>query len=229
MLKKLYKMPMSADEVYKDILDKILTLKYEPGKKISENELCEEYNVSRSVIRTAFTRLKEQKLLEIYPQRGTYVSLIDVTFSSNTLYVRAALEKEVLSDVMKLDNEKKNNLIIALEDNLNKQLKHYNNKTYTKEFMILDEKFHNLLMESVNRSGLFGLMTESLIHVSRWRNFYVNFTHRIPELVDQHKELIETIRDNDLIKAQELMDKHIKSILNMRLKIYETYPEYFKY
>lgn len=29
MLKKLYKMPMSADEVYKDILDKILTLKYE--------------------------------------------------------------------------------------------------------------------------------------------------------------------------------------------------------
>lgn len=70
--------PMSTDNVYKSIKKRILKLELEPGQKVSENQMCKEYNVSRSVIRTVFTRLNQLKLVEVYPQRGTYVSLIEI-------------------------------------------------------------------------------------------------------------------------------------------------------
>ena len=69
---------MSSEEIYEDLCNKIEKLVYLPGYKISENELCKQYGVSRHIIRTAISRLKERTLLTVYPQRGTFVSLIDM-------------------------------------------------------------------------------------------------------------------------------------------------------
>ena len=69
---------MSSEEIYEDLCNKIEKLVYLPGDKISENELCKQYGVSRHIIRTAIGRLKERTLLTVYPQRGTFVSLIDM-------------------------------------------------------------------------------------------------------------------------------------------------------
>lgn len=231
MPRNLNQIPKSTDEVYKDLLDKIVTLKFEPGRRISENQICMEYHVSRSVIRTAFTRLKEQKLVEIYPQRGTYVSLIDMNYVNNMLYLRAALEKEVLSNVMKLDNEKKYNLIIALQDNIDQQRSLYNStncKNYTEAYKMLDEKFHDLLMSSVNRDGLLEIMKQPLFHVSRWRNFDVNCTQRLPELIDQHNAILQAIKENNLVKAQDCIRIHLNSILNISAETFQLYHQYFK-
>src|SRR3712207_8470963 len=77
--------PSTADEIYLDLLNRIINLELEPGQKISENKICELYGVSRSVIRNSFARLMQAGFLEVYPQRGTYVSKIDLD------YVRTAL------------------------------------------------------------------------------------------------------------------------------------------
>ncbi len=45
---------MSSAEVYEDIKKRIVNLELEPNQVISENSICKEYGVSRSVIRTAF-------------------------------------------------------------------------------------------------------------------------------------------------------------------------------
>ena len=63
--------PISVEQVYRDIRKKILKLQLEPGQKISENQMCEEYGVSRSIIRNVFIRLNQLELLTVYPQRGT--------------------------------------------------------------------------------------------------------------------------------------------------------------
>ena len=69
---------ISAEKIYRDLLDNIISLKLEPGSLISENTMSNEYGVSRSVIRTVFARLNELGFIDIYPQRGSYVSLIDM-------------------------------------------------------------------------------------------------------------------------------------------------------
>ncbi len=57
---------MTSDEVYEDLCDKIEKLVYMPGDRISENNLCKLYNVSRHIVRNAITRLKDRKLITVY-------------------------------------------------------------------------------------------------------------------------------------------------------------------
>ncbi|NLY71529.1 MAG: GntR family transcriptional regulator [Clostridiales bacterium] len=64
------------EQIY-DILKKdILRLTIPPGEKISETILSEKYGVSRSPIRDALRRLKQDRLVIIEPQVGTFVAEI---------------------------------------------------------------------------------------------------------------------------------------------------------
>ena len=38
--------PISSEEIYQDILNRIINLELEPGNKISENRIADEYGVS---------------------------------------------------------------------------------------------------------------------------------------------------------------------------------------
>ena len=63
---------MTSDEIYEDMCLKIERLEYMPGEKLSENELCGIYHVSRHVVRNAPALLKRaETFVEVYPQRGT--------------------------------------------------------------------------------------------------------------------------------------------------------------
>ena len=75
---------MNSDEIYEDLCNKIEKLVYLPGDKISENELCRQYGVSRHIIRTVISRLKERMLLTVYPQR-MYPQLLQVRSAAATV------------------------------------------------------------------------------------------------------------------------------------------------
>ena len=116
--------PATADQVFKQILRRIIKLKLEPGQLISENQMAKEYGVSRTVIRTVFARLQQLGFLEIYPQRGTYISLIDLHHIEDLLVLRTAVEKEVIYEMFtSLGPMEKNTLVQRLEENLDEQEK----------------------------------------------------------------------------------------------------------
>ena len=66
----------AAEQVYRGLREAILTCRLEPNEAISENRLCGLFGVSRSPVRTAITRLAEDGLIDIFPQRGTFVAPI---------------------------------------------------------------------------------------------------------------------------------------------------------
>ena len=111
--------PITSDEIFEQILNRIIQLRLEPGQLISENQMSAEYGVSRSVIRTAFTRLKQLGFIEIYPQRGTYVSLMDLSHIADLLTLRTAVEKEVLYEIFAdLGETERRQMVERLEKNL---------------------------------------------------------------------------------------------------------------
>lgn len=220
--------PVTVDEVYQDMLNCIVSLQLEPGQKISENQMCENYKVSRSIIRTVFTRLNQNRLLEVYPQRGTYISKIDLDFIADLLLLRTAIEKEVLYEIFDtMDVERRKNLVDQLKENLDKQKQFFRCSTYEPEFMHLDAQFHKIMVDSVNRSNLMELMNEQMIHIKRWRNFDVVFDRRVPELIEEHCNIWEAIRAGNLFGALKAMAVHLDTISNIHERARGSYPEYF--
>lgn len=220
--------PISVEQVYRAIRKRILTLQLEPGQKISENQMCEEYGVSRSVIRNAFTRLNQLDLLTIYPQRGTYVSLIDLNYIEDLLILRTAVEKEVLYEMFtKIDKITRLVLVEALENNLELQDNFRNLELYDKDFQELDSAFHKIMIDSVKRFPLMKILNNPFLHIARWRNFEVAFYNRIPQLIDQHIAIKNAIKENNLNEAQLAMEMHLETISQIAGKAKEKYPNYF--
>lgn len=215
--------PSTADEIYLDLLNRIINLELEPGQKISENTVCELYGVSRSVIRNSFARLMQAGFLEVYPQRGTYVSKIDLDYVRTALLIRIAIEKEMLYRFMA--QEDKSETIKKMEENFREQEKFYYANDYINEFKQLDEKFHELIMLSVENKNILESLNEQLLHISRWRNVYIRSGYKVSHLVDEHKEILEAIKENNVAKAMSSMSKHIDTIN----AVIEFNPEFLHY
>ena len=81
---------------YRILRNAIMYLELKPGQAISEVELAEALNISRTPIREVLTQLKEENLVEVIPQVGTYVTKINLQLIEEAAFMRYILEKEVL-------------------------------------------------------------------------------------------------------------------------------------
>lgn len=70
-----------------------------PGSRISETEIAAAYSVSRQPVREAFIKLAEELLVEVRPQRGTFVSLISVPAVITARFIREAVEADIVRRV----------------------------------------------------------------------------------------------------------------------------------
>lgn len=221
--------PITVDQVYSQLLSRIIDLKLEPGQLISENQISGEYGVSRSVIRTVFTRLHQLGFIEIYPQRGTYVSLIDLRYIADLLMLRTAVEKEVLYEMFtSLKEEDRKKLLSRLKENLAEQEKFRSEMDYSGKFPDLDAEFHKIMIDSVGRFSLMQLLDSSMLHLSRWRNFNVAFDHRVPRLIEEHRAIVSAIEAENLAKAQECMANHLETITAIAERAVAQCPTFFK-
>ena len=214
---------LSSDFIYSDILDRIISLKLNPGSKISENKICEEYNVSRSVIRHIFARLAQINFLTVYPQRGTYVNYIDLEYIRNALLIRLSIEKEILYRFMQ--KEDKSDTITKMKENMRQQEKFYHENEYLMEFKELDEEFHNYIIMSVENNAILPLINDHLLHISRWRNVYIKSGYKLSKRIDEHKSILEAIEANDTERALRCMTNHIDTVSG----IVSLDPEYISY
>lgn len=218
--------PVSSDMIYKDLLNRIISLELIPGEKISENKISEEYDVSRSVVRNAFARLAQDDFLTILPQRGSYVSLIDLNYIKTALVIRVAIEKEMLYRFM--IREDNSDIIDKMEENVRQQEKFYRAEDYLMEFKELDEQFHEYIILSVDREGkILELLSEHLLHISRWRNVYIKSGYKVGDLVNEHKKILKAIKDKKLGEAMNCMTEHIHTVSDV-LGLDSKFVSYFK-
>lgn len=220
--------PATSEEIFLSLRKRILKLELEPGQKISENKICEEYGVSRSVIRTVFTRLQQFRLLDVYPQRGTYVSMIDLNYVRDVLFLRTAVEKEILTEIFEeVQGEEFINLVEALDRNLEEQEKLKDLEYYASSFKKLDSEFHKTMIDSVKRFSIVELLSDQMVHLARWRNFDVVFDRRIPVLIQEHRTIADAIKEKNLPKAHKAMATHLETISGINDRAKAKYPQYF--
>src|SRR5919202_4680398 len=82
----------ARDEVYARLRAAIVTAELEPGRQLSENEVAGRFGVSRTPVREALVRLRDDRLVEIVPQLGTFVSPISTRAVADAQFIREALE-----------------------------------------------------------------------------------------------------------------------------------------
>ncbi|MFH3935242.1 GntR family transcriptional regulator, partial [Acinetobacter nosocomialis] len=95
----------------------IITGYFPSGTRLVERTLCAELGVSRSVVREVIRYLEAEGLVEILPNKGPIVSLLNWDIASQIYEIRLLLEQSAVVDCTKnLDEKTAEKLKLLLED-----------------------------------------------------------------------------------------------------------------
>lgn len=84
---------------YRIIKTCILELILEPGQKVNEADLAASLEISRTPVRDTFIKLSRENLTDIIPQRGAFVSRIDVSRIHHAVWLHGKLGTSMLQTI----------------------------------------------------------------------------------------------------------------------------------
>lgn len=213
--------------IYSEVKNKILNLDYKPGQMISETEISELLSVSRTPVREVFIRLSYEKLINIYPQKGTFVSLIDLSFVRESVYMRNLLECQIASEIIDsgvtdLPQEIKKN--IRLQKDL---VENEGNEGNIEEFLDLDNDFHKAIFKAVNHDTIWDIISTTRIHYNRFRLLTMYEPEMLNKVFQEHFDIMKAIEAGDKAGCNALLKKHHYNGLEHADILKEKYPNYF--
>ena len=205
------------DYAYRVLKDNIMTLNLKPGELLSEADLSEKLGISRTPIREVLMRLKNEHLIEVKPQTGTYISLIDSNMIEQAVFMRYTLEKEVLKE---LCNGISDDILMELEKNLFAQKLVANKVDSAIEFHELDQEFHELLFKGANKGDIWNSILNISTHYNRMR-LLIELRADKKKNIKDHEYYLNAIKNKSPEGIDELITSHIKKSTQDWLKIAE--------
>lgn len=194
----------------------------EPGMRLSESEIGTKFGLSRQPVREAFIKLAEEGLLEIRPQRGTYVRKISLEAVTDARFVREAIEADIVTACIENAPE---GLVRELRGQIAAQNRLADDQPSA--FVPLDDEFHRTLAEGAGRPNAWRVIEGMKSQMDRVRQMTtVNFP--LAHLIEQHTAVVDAVESGDSDKAQKAMRGHLRMILQDLPAIREAYPDYFE-
>lgn len=214
----------SVDDIFDYLYDEISSLRLRPGDKISEADIAARFGVSRQPVRDAFSRLANLDLLLIRPQRATEVKRFSSREVEKSRFVRAAIEKEVLRRAA----ENCDSHGTALLDSAIADQERAIEDSDVDGFGALDYAFHKVLCQIARADYAFDVIVAEKGKVDRLCTLGLSKEDRMPELVEDHRQIAEAVKENDPDRAVEIGMHHLARLDETIERITETNANYFE-
>ncbi len=207
------------DQTYDIIKNMIILREIEPGKKINEEHIAKEIQVSRTPIREALCRLENEGIVTIIPRRGAFVSDLTETNVREILLIREVLEGLVVRlAVENMDAKTLEKLRKAIEKVSSIAEEDRDLINYTRS----EVDFHSILLSASNNQMLKNMMDMVNAHLQIIRLRTVVIPERAQKTVKEHQQIFDAIEKGDADSAEELMRKHVRSVREVALKNIEA-------
>lgn len=212
----------NRDYAFRVIRENIIKLELKPGTMLSEQDLAYELELSRTPVHEALQELSKSKIIEVFPQKGSLVSLINMELVEEAVFVRATLESAITKEACQIAT---NEDIKELADNVELQefLLKQNN---IDKFMETDNAFHKKMYSITNKMQCYYMVKSMNIHHDRFRELRVHGGDRSP-IIPQHKQILQAFIDHQPDQAYEISLAHINRTKLDAQEIQRKYPQYF--
>jgi len=193
-----------AERAYHAIREMIVSLELRPGAVIDERALMERLGIGRTPTREALRRLAQERLVEVYPRRGMFVTSVEIRDLASLTEVRSLLESHVARLAAERATDEDRGALEALLDELETRA-----DLDTSELMALDERIHRQVYSSAHNPFLESTLEEYYVLALRIWYLALDRTRELEQAVLGHRELLEAIRDGDADRAEKTMRRHV--------------------
>lgn len=213
--------PVGA-QLYARLRQRIIRGELEPGTRMSEVDIAAYYNTSRQPVREAFIKLSEAGLIDIRPQRGSFVSRIDMASVLAAQFVREAVE----ADIVRAATARADATLLAdLDAILGLQVDAAKTDN-PQPFIDLDEAFHRKLADIAGQGAGWDFLQPLKTQMDRVRHLSASqFPRAI--LVEQHTQIVDAIKAGNASAAEEKMRLHLRRILDDVPAVAAAKPAFF--
>lgn len=212
-----------GQEVYGRLRTAVLDCSFPPGAALSEQAVSDEMGVSRGPVREAFRRLVTEGLLEVQPQRGTFVARLSKARITDAIFVREAIECRAADLAARAPLE----LRKTLEPILKRQAEASKHHDYPLH-LSSDEALHRQILVVAGHPHAWGPLRLARTGMNRIRHLAIPELSSTPLALDQHRRVVEAILRGDADEAVAAMRVHIQAPLLYLEKIEERLPHYFQ-
>ena len=199
--------------IFETLRDRIVFGEYPPGMRLSEQTLCQEFQVSRTPLREAIQKLVDLKLVSVIPRFGTNVTQIDIHEVRSAFEVKIKLEglagelaamrieSDQLAELDKLIKE------AAAGEQKNKDRRH-------NRLIEIDSRFHHLIHQAAQNPILQEFLDNLHFRCARLWNSSLNDVVPNEEIIDQLRSVYHALKRKDPESARKHMERHVQYFID---------------
>lgn len=219
-------MPEISTTIFEELKGKIVSLAIKPGERINEADVCDQYQVTRPSVRTAFCRLQDIGLLEIVPYKGATTTLISLSSVHQMIHLRTTVEAWIICDF--IASNPSPFVMEELEHNLRMQKLHIQtNPVDEKEFFRLDSALHQYWFDRMRCGDIWNMLQRD-INYERFRMLDFVGTLGYDHIVSDHEAILAAIREKRVSAVVPILSTHLNAgLARMGNLIREDYRDYF--
>jgi DNA-binding GntR family transcriptional regulator len=202
----------AKDRAHEYVKRQVLTGGFPGGELISEGEVAAALGMSRTPVREAFLRLEAEGLLRLYPQRGALVVPVSSEEARAVIEARQVLEQFAAGKVIRGGPAARAAVSARLSAELQRQ-RDAAAKSDWEEFSEADRAFHDVILQESGNAIVAGFYTSLRDRQMRMNRELVMHEERIATIVEEHRLILEAMRDGDLERTDEIVRTHLASTM----------------
>lgn len=197
--------PLLVDQVTQSVRDMIVQGELQLGERLSENAIAARLGVSITPVREAFALLQRDGLVDIRPQRGTFVFQLQPNELTELCDARAALEVPA----MRFAHERHLDSLVADLDAIVDEMRKAQIEGRVADYLQLDTDFHHVFFRYCDNSYLKRAYNLLDAKMAALRNKLGRDEHHMQKSMREHEEIARLLRHGKLTVIEDVLLKHI--------------------
>ena len=199
------------------IRSRIVSGDFQPGEALSEITLAAELGVSKTPVREAFLQLKTEGLVDIQPQRGTFVFQMTGEQVRQLTVLRELLEAEALRISMRSDAtllaRRLHDVVAQMEDMVA--------TGDSRQYRALDNDFHMHIIVTADNHFIETAYSNIAFRVQALRNRICVEPSQYSRSLKEHQHIAGLISTNDIDAAASGLIDHLRATMREYVNLAE--------
>lgn len=194
-----------SDEVYSVLKKRILDFDLVPGQLLMVQEQAKLFGISRTPVREAMVRLREEDMLVEATGGKFRVSQLTWSFIRDLFSTRMVLESYAIEN---MKNYRPEHFLEDLYQSIEK-LKYDVENDEVYESFVEDNRFHQIIASCSNNSIMKDLLKNLGDHQLRIRFLAVQLPGRMEHTIQEHTEIYRAIKEEKYEEAVYKLREHL--------------------
>ncbi len=214
-------MNSQREETYRKIQLAITNGMLNPGERLVEKRVCEEFKVGRTPLREALRQLEAEGYVDVSPNKGAVVRKMSLKEVGDVYDIVALLEGYATEIATKyITPEDRKNL-----RKIQNECKEAGRSKDYRKWLEKNALFHRYFPRLSGKTYLCNQIDSLRGKNYRYRLFAATIPGRMENHIRAHEEILRAVFKKDARRAGNAMRRHVLYVKEMLLEVLKRYPE----